>query len=347
ADDIIKPPFSRQQFGGSMGGPEFKNRAFWFAAVEHTRERSASIVPSFAFNQIKELEPFGYQPVRFLEQPFDDTQYILREDVKLTNNHSFNLRYAGQNSRSQNDQAGFLTIFSDLSSGNDQTSGLHSLLGSWTWGINAKAVNQFLYQWSTFDDNLTATSTLPTLAFPDDIVVGHSEHVPEHTQQRKHQFRDDFTWSSGNHGFKCGADFVYEPVLGGFDAAESFPIYRFNFTVDQIVHNPDQFPKSFFTGQVQPGPITGSPDDLQGVGVVAQILLAGGDPHFDLRDGAKQFSWYIQDDWKVSPRLTLNLGVRYDLDSGFVDSAHQSRNRAYRLLQMIGHPLGTRVARDD
>src|SRR5437868_7318992 len=39
AADIIKAPFSRQQLGGSMGGPIAKNRAFWFAALEQTRER--------------------------------------------------------------------------------------------------------------------------------------------------------------------------------------------------------------------------------------------------------------------------------------------------------------------
>src|SRR5262249_20793092 len=65
-DDILKAPFNRQQFGGSIGGPIIKGKSFWFGAVEHTRERGSSIVPSFAFNQIKELEPFGYKAVRFL-----------------------------------------------------------------------------------------------------------------------------------------------------------------------------------------------------------------------------------------------------------------------------------------
>src|SRR5262249_31035165 len=171
--------------------------------------------------------------------------------------------------------------------------------------------------------------------------------VPEHTFQRKHQVRDDLTWNRGNHSLKFGADFAYEPAIGGFDAAESTPIYEFNFTIDQIVRNPDQFPKGFFTDQVQPGPITGSFSDVQGIGAVANISLAGGDPHFDLRDGAKQFSWYVQDDWRVNRRLTLNLGLRYDLDVGFFDSAHQKDNRVFRLFQIIKHPLGARLVRND
>src|SRR5262249_48118757 len=162
-------------------------------------------------------------------------------------NHSLMLRYAGQNNRSLNDQAGFLTVFTDLSGGNKQSSGLHSLLGSWTWTANPKVVNQFIYQWSTFDDKLISTANLPNLSFPDGIVAGQNKAVPEHTFQRKHQVRDDLTWNRGNHSLKFGADFAYEPAIGGFDAAESTPIYEFNFTIDQIVRNPDQFPKGFFT----------------------------------------------------------------------------------------------------
>ena len=192
-EDITKLAFNRQQFGASMGGPIIKNRLFWFGALEHTRERGSAVVPSFAFNQIKELEPLGYEAVRFLPQPYDDTQYTVKGGFNPSPNHSLILRYAGQNNRSENDQAGFLTAFTDLSGGNKQSTGIHSLLGSWTWTINTRMVNQVLYQGSSFSNELVGISNLPNLSFPDGIVVGQNEHVPEHTLQQKHQFRDDFT----------------------------------------------------------------------------------------------------------------------------------------------------------
>jgi len=43
--DAVKPPFSRQQFGGSIGGPIKKDKAFFFGTAERTRERGNSLVP--------------------------------------------------------------------------------------------------------------------------------------------------------------------------------------------------------------------------------------------------------------------------------------------------------------
>jgi len=65
ASDAVKPPFSRQQFGGSFGGPIKKDKAFFFGSVERTRERGNSIVPGSDQAEITFLEPLGYKAVRF------------------------------------------------------------------------------------------------------------------------------------------------------------------------------------------------------------------------------------------------------------------------------------------
>src|SRR5262249_26693267 len=132
SSDIIKPPFERQQFGGSIGGPLIKDKAFWFGTVEHTRERGNSIVPGSIFNEIQLLEPLGYNALRFLPQPYDDTQITIKGDYHPTSNHSFTVRFGQQNNEALNDQAGFLTVFTDLSGGDKQVNDLHNLLGSWT-----------------------------------------------------------------------------------------------------------------------------------------------------------------------------------------------------------------------
>ena len=356
AGDAVKPPFGRQQFGGSFGGPIKKDKAFFFGTAEHTRERGNSIVPGSDQASIAFLAPLGYGAVRFLPQPFNDWQYTVKGDFNLNSKNTLVTRFAGQNNNALNDQAGFLIVRTDLSGGNKSLNTLYSFLANETWVASTRTVNQFTYQYSTFDNQILATTNLPNLTFPNGIIVGRNGNVPQETLQKKHQFRDDLTYNRGNHGLKFGADFVWEPTLGGIFAFNSAPEYDFSFNPDEIAQNPGQFPQGFNTTQVLPGPVTcssvvGTPTctaaDLAGVGTVFEILLSGGDPSFNLRDGAKQFAWYAQDDWKVTPRFTLNMGVRYDIDIGFVDGANASQNRAFRALQIIGSPWARHVPHDD
>jgi hypothetical protein len=353
--DAIKPPFNREQFGGSIGGPIKRDKAFFFGTVERTRERGNSIVSSADRTQIAFLEPFGYKAVQFLPQPFDDTQYTAKVDINQSSKNAFVIRFAGQNNSSLNDQAGFLLVRTDLSGGNQTLNRLYSGLGSWTYTGSQRLVNQFNYQYSTFNNRINATTDLANLSFPGGIIIGRNGNVPQQTIQHKHQFRDDLSYNRGNHSFKFGGDFTWIPLLGGVFAFSSAPNYEFNFDPADIANNPGQFPQGFRTHQVLPGPITCSTivgpstctaAQLAGVGVVGDIVLAGGDPSFNLRDGAKQIAWYVQDDWKITPRFTLNAGVRYDVDLGFLDSKRQSGNRAIRALAIIGSSYG-RVAQDD
>lgn len=328
--DIVKPPFSRQQVGGSFGGPIKKDKAFFFGTVERTRERGNSIVPGVDRAKIALLQPFGYNAVQFLPQPFNDWQYTIKGDFNPSPKHAFVARFAGQNNDALNDQAGFLIVRTDLSGGNESLNTLYNFLSSWTFVANNRTVNQLTYQYSTFDNRINATTDLNLLVFPDGILVGRNGNVPQQTIQKKHQIRDDLTYSRGNHGFKFGGDITFIPTLGGLFAFNSAPQYDFNFTIDEILNDPATFPQGLSTP-----------------GVVGDILLSGGDPSFNLRDGAKNFAFYVQDDWKITPRFTLNIGVRYDVDIGFVDHNHAHENRAFRALQIIGHPAAQRVVQDD
>src|SRR5215213_6752899 len=304
--DAVKPPFSRQQFGGSFGGPNKRDKAFFFGTVERTRERGNSIVPGVDREKISFLEPFGYEAVQFLPQPFNDWQYTIKGDFNLSSKHTLVTRFAGQNNDALNDQAGFLIVRTDLSGGNESLNTLYNFLASLSSTLTNSTVNQFTYQYQTFDNRINATSDLNLLFFPDSLVVGRNSNVPQQTIQKKHQFRDDLTYNRGNHSWKFGGDFVYEPTLGGLFAFTSSPSYSFNFDPGDIANNPGQFPQGFNTHQILPGPITCSAfttsssctaAQLAGIGVVAQIDLAGGDPSFNLREGAKQFGLYAQDDW--------------------------------------------------
>jgi hypothetical protein len=173
--------------------------------------------------EIAFLEPFGYKAVQFLPQPFNDWVYTVKGDFNLSPKHTLVTRFAGQNNNALNDQAGFLIVRTDLSGGNKTLNTLYSFLANETWIVSPRIVNQFTYQYSTFDNQILATTELANLAFPGGIVVGRNGNVPQETIQKKHQFRDDLSWNRGNHSFKFGGDFVWEPTLGGIFAFTSAP----------------------------------------------------------------------------------------------------------------------------
>jgi hypothetical protein len=329
-NDAVKPPFSRQQFGGSIGGPIVKNKAFFFGTIERTRERGNSIVPGSDRAEIAFLEPLGYKAVQFLPQPFNDTQYTIKGDFLPSPKHALVARFSGQHNDALNDQAGFLIVRTDLSGGNQSLNRLYSMLGTWTWTANQRTVNQFVYQYSYFNNRILATTDLPNLTFPNGIIVGRNGNVPQQTLQKKHQFRDDLSYIRGSHSFKFGGDFTDVPLLGGLFAFNSAAEYDFVANPSEIATDTVNFPQGFNTP-----------------GSVFEILLSGGDPSFNLREGAKQFAWYVQDDWKVTPRFTLNLGLRYDVDLGFVDADHADENRPFRALRIIGSPWAAQSVKDD
>ena len=86
------------------------------------------------------------------------------------------------------------------------------------------------------------------------------------------------------------------------------------------------------------------PQGFQTPGIVRQWQQANGGAvngvgsQADSRKNSSQFSLWFQDDWRTTPRLTLNLGVRYDLDINLWDQENLPNNATRLALEAIGHP---------
>src|SRR6266852_6278112 len=278
--DKVTPPYSRQWFGGSIGGPIKKDKLFAFFAYERQREHTS---------------------------------------------------LATQANNSLNDQS---NGFFDLTEGNFTKNHLQIANFTLNSAFSPTLLNQFTAGWQYWNNLIDSTTRTPLITFPlgpNTAQFGTNTNVPQESVQRKWQFKDDVSKTVGKHTFQTGIDYIFTPLMGGF--FEFNPTLEIDFGVTPsciLGVSPDATtpgcgPSVYKNGFSSPNLITGN---NAGVG----MSIAVGDPKFLIRD-AKQLGLYFQDDWKMTRRLTVNLGLRWDKDYDFVGGSDIANSRTFQELQ--------------
>jgi hypothetical protein len=319
-----KPPYSRQQFGGSIGGPVKKNQDFVFFAIEREREATNIITNPTLYKELVLAEPIGAQPAQLIPTPYFDWRYNGRFDHKINDKNNVFFSYTNQHNIGYNDQSG---------SGNDLTAGnftTNSLILS-SLNINSvltpNIVNAMTFGYQYWNNVIDSTKKYPTVSFASGEYFGTNGNVPQQTFQKKWQFKDDISITHGKHNFKMGYDYVWEPALAGFFEFTPTPSVTFLDDPSTILSNTAKYPQGFQTP-----------------GAVIAIAETAGNPYYNFSD--KMFGLYFQDDWKVSKRLTLNLGLRWDKDFNLVGGKYQPASRTYLELKAINSPYAG-IPKDD
>ncbi len=320
AEDFFNqnPEFSRQEVGGSIGGPLVKDRTFYFFALEHFRERQN--VPIFP-GAVADLQLIpGVEFVSAIPTPYDDTLLSAKVDHRFNSNHSIFGRFSYQGNKSPNDQVAN-PARTDLSGGNTTTNTLYSALGNYTWNVSSNVLNTFTFHYQDFVNEILPIQEGLTLIFPAAVTIGQNANTPQSTIETKYQFRDDLSIVSGNHSMKFGVNYIHTKLDGYF----YFGTRGYSLTFGQSPTAIAALPQGFST----PGLLTGL------------TYSDGASSHVQTID---QLAFYAQDDWKVTPRLTLNLGLRWDANIGNLPA--QNNNRTILILDQINHPLANAITGD-
>lgn len=163
-----------------------------------------------------------------------------------------------------------------------------SFSANWIWNLNPKVVNDFRFGYiksATLFNQLHDQSqfNFPTLdldAFG--IALGPADQQTD--TKKTFQYYDSITWVTGKHAFKFGAEYLSRPNQIFF-----LPRHAGEYEYSDL--------GDFFTDL--------KPFDFNHIGI--------GDPIQPL--ASHQYGGFVQDDWKITHNLTLNLGVRYDYQS--------------------------------
>jgi hypothetical protein len=351
-----KQPFSRQNYIGTLGGPVAKGKSWFFSSLEYVHE-DASIAYSPAsiseFNSLASLATEGLVPEvnsvavpQNAPVPFHDYLLTTRFDWTQSARSQWFLRAAVDRYTTTNDLVQQATL---PSTGATSRSNYMNLLLSQQFVFSPAWVGSFVFEASGLHHTEQRNGDLGyALAFPfsstDSAISGFETYgdnqfvtpitaFPVLRNQEKYQFRYDLTHTIGKHAPRFGINFIHEPVMSGALAGNAETLIQYPENPSFYAANPSQFYNDLTCTEPVPAGVT-----------CTATPAANG----SFTQNVQRLDLYVEDSWRVTPRLTVNYGLRYDTTFGLFDASGRSQleNPAYLTLKALGIPLVSSTPQD-
>ena len=243
--------------------------------------------------------------------PFPTEQYegSARLDHRFSQSDSALLRYSYVSLNESDPDVQALIGFSRGTSVEDWDSNLQ---GSWFHQFNTRAINEARVQWNTYLFNVNSNDPGgPGLDVEGFGFFGRNIFLPSFTTEHREEFADNFTLNRGHHSIQMG---VQELIRANNTASDTFLGGRFEFLqlpgglVSPCLEVPTACGLSATVGEA---PIS-----------TLQAFSLGLPSFYEQGFGSAPYTFvrpftavYVQDAWQARPGLTLNFGLRYELDS--------------------------------
>jgi outer membrane receptor protein involved in Fe transport len=284
-----RPPAHINQFGGRVGGPIVRNRAFFFATYDGQR----ADVP-----QTLDVTNIGSAPAaaQALLLPKLTTYqvgraqdvFLFKSDIAVNGSNQLSLRYNHQGFTGRNNENNG-TLSAEEHSG-DSLVKSDTFSGALVSTLTRRVVNEFRFQLARDKEPGEANSDQPEAVIntqgSGNFNIGRNNFSPRETTIKRAQFIDNVSYLRGRHNWKAGVDFNFDRIFnffpGLFSGSYTFPSYA-----AFVANTPSRYTQNF-----------------------AGAGTTGGTTEPNL----SEYAFFAQDDVRVTPKLTLNLGVRYDYE---------------------------------
>ena len=282
-----RPKSQINQFGATLGGPIKHDRAFFFFAYDGQRSNIPNVVdpPNF-FAQPASIQNLLAPKMQTYQIGRDQNVYMVKSDIRLNGSNQLVLRFNQQNfTGNNNENSGPLSV--EEHSGNS-VARTTTFSGSLISTLSSVLINDFRFQFGRDREPGEANSDVPEARIQTGggfLQLGRNNFSPRETTIKRAQFIDVVSYTRGAHSLKFGADLNFDRVFNFFPGLFTGQ-YTFNSYALFASNTPASFTQNF-----------------------AGAGTSGGTTHPDLNE----LGLFVQDDWRVTPKFTLNLGLRYDL----------------------------------
>jgi len=302
-----KDPLHVHQFGGALGGPIRKNKLFFFGNYDGQRRTEKNLtflnLPSgFRLSPNAKVADFQQRALDYLTpraaswlRGFDQNVYLAKLDWHITSSQLLSgrwnrQRYSGSGQLGGGNQTSYETTGALGQNGD-------ILAFSLTSTLSASMVNAVRFSYVRHNQPGTSNSVNPAANVFEGgqqvLNIGRNSTAPREIAIRRSEYADTLSFSRGRHNVKTGVNLVRDGVT--FTTAISFSgVYRFNSL------------ESFGSG------LAGAPLPIAGDKYV-QSFSGEGKPGNRASPNSTEFAAFFEDDWRVRQTLTLNLGMRYDV----------------------------------
>ena len=282
------PPFHRQQYAGDIGGPIRRDKAWWFVAMEDRQQLGADLVGVRDTTNKTINEAFATAPLHdYLTTERLDWQATQRDRIDFRES----LELEDDLSQSELDRSLGTAAYRQTAENH-----LQGLIADWIHIFTPSLINRSSFADNNFVNITNPISNAPQITYPD-LDDGATYRVPQQTRQFRLQGDDTVTWSRGNHTMSFGGE------IQSIDADFYLGVFQ-----QGNIQTVEDFPDFDRNGD-------GKVDDNDLLFAVALRSSTPTKPLVLPDNNNYHLAGFAQDDWKALHNLTLNLGLRWELDT--------------------------------
>ncbi|MBV9073033.1 MAG: TonB-dependent receptor [Acidobacteria bacterium] len=296
----LKPGYHFNQFGGNVGGPVIKDKLFFFFDYDGQRNVTGNpiLVTLPTATNAAQTAAVNYLSSRInnYDRTFNQNVYLGKGDWNINEKNQLSARYNAQRFTGQGlENSGTTSAFEHTGASLVNTDSFNTQLTT-TLSSTLVNVGKFSYQRDNEPGQANSNNPEALVNFSgQQVFVGRNSFSPRETTIHRQQYADTLSWVHGRHTLKFGADELVDKILNFFPG---------NFSGSYTFASLDDFGNSLLGVPVKT-PGNSFLEAFPGAGTT------GPTTHPDML----QQGYFLQDDYRVNRQLTLNVGVRYDVQT--------------------------------